>query len=89
MIVNMLFVVITALCGCDKGNATDAMPVDPTEPVALEVKPTDINVEGFEFLEKMQGHWVGSMDIMSDHYDWFAFDYRAIGPAHVLSLIHI
>jgi len=47
------------------------------------ITPIDINVKGFDLLEKMQGHWVGSMDIMSDHYDWFAFDYRAIGPAHV------
>lgn len=48
-----------------------------------DITPVDINEEGFDLLEKMQGHWVGSIDIMSDHYDWFAFDYRAIGPSHV------
>ena len=47
------------------------------------ITPIDIRKEGFEFLEQMQGHWVGWMNLMGQDYDWFAFDYRAIGPSHV------
>ncbi|MEM9282890.1 MAG: hypothetical protein AAGA96_13770 [Verrucomicrobiota bacterium] len=50
---------------------------------APKIVPFDITSRGFEMLEKMQGHWVGSMDLMGTHYDWMAFDYRAISPAHV------
>ena len=38
---------------------------------------------GFEFLEKMQGHWVGSMLIIADELDWFAFDFRATAPSQI------
>ena len=55
----------------------------PGGAVASEVIPFDISEERFEFLERMQGHWVGSMELMGQPMPWFAFDYRAIGPAHV------
>ncbi|MEM7600707.1 MAG: hypothetical protein AAF357_04755, partial [Verrucomicrobiota bacterium] len=48
-----------------------------------DIKPYDISKQGFEFLERMQGHWVGDMNLMGTKYDWMAFDYRAISPAHV------
>lgn len=47
------------------------------------VKPFDVTQSGFEFLERMQGHWIGSMNLMGQDMPWFAFDYRAIGPSHV------
>ncbi|MEM7229077.1 MAG: hypothetical protein AAF432_09720 [Planctomycetota bacterium] len=47
------------------------------------VKPIDINTRGFEFLERMQGHWIGHMNLMGQDMPWFAFDYRAIAPSHV------
>lgn len=47
------------------------------------ITPVDINRKGFEFLEKMQGHWIGSLNLMGTQYDWMAFDYRAIAPSHV------
>ena len=31
----------------------------------------------------MQGHWLGKMDLMGNHFDWFALDYRAISASHV------
>lgn len=54
----------------------------------MEFTPPTINVvdvekEGFDLLEKMQGHWIGPLTIMSQKYDWFAFDYRAIDESHV------
>ena len=60
-------------------------PVNPTNPttVSTEVNPVDINVEGFDLLEKMQGHWVGSNFVIADQYDWFCWDYRAISESHV------
>ncbi len=47
------------------------------------ITPVDINRKGFEFLEKMQGHWIGSLNLMGTEYEWMAFDYRAIAPSHV------
>ncbi|MCM8531527.1 MAG: hypothetical protein NE330_10235 [Lentisphaeraceae bacterium] len=50
---------------------------------APKINPIDISKQGFEFLEKMQGHWVGTMDLMGNHFEWFTLDYRAIAPSHV------
>lgn len=50
------------------------------------IVPFDVGDRPFEFLERMQGHWVGSIDVMGMSMPWFAFDYRAIGPSHVLGL---
>ena len=47
------------------------------------IKPVDVNTKGFELLQNMQGHWVGSLYLMGTNYDWWAFDYRAIAPSHV------
>jgi len=51
-------------------------------PIA-EVEPIDINTDGFDFLEKMQGHWVGINRVIADDYPWFAWDYRAISKSHI------
>jgi len=50
---------------------------DPVNPVAADAG-------GFEFLQRMQGHWVGTNNIMGADMPWFAFDYRPAGP----SLVH-
>lgn len=47
------------------------------------IVPVDINEKGFDLLEKMQGHWVGKMNLMGQNIPWFAFDYRAISESHV------
>lgn len=47
------------------------------------IKPVDINRDGFKLLSHMQGHWVGSMNLMGQDMDWMAFDFRAIAPSHV------
>lgn len=56
---------------------------DPNPPLSTEVNPIDINIDGFDFLEKMQGHWTGTNRVIADDYDWFAFDYRANSPSSV------
>ncbi|MEM0926747.1 MAG: c-type cytochrome domain-containing protein, partial [Planctomycetota bacterium] len=48
-----------------------------------EIEPIDISVRGFELLELMQGHWVGSMNLMGQNFDWWAFDYRPISKSHI------
>ncbi len=58
-------------------------PTDPEVLISTEVKPVDINIEGFDLLEKMQGHWVGKNRVIADDYDWFAFDYRANAPSQI------
>ena len=49
---------------------------------ASKINPVDINKKGFEFLEKMQGHWVGKTDLMGNYFDCF-LDYRVISASHV------
>ncbi|MEM1443883.1 MAG: hypothetical protein AAGF67_16165, partial [Verrucomicrobiota bacterium] len=62
----------------------------PTKPkmkyeefVPPKITAHDVTSEGTEFLERMQGHWVGDMNLMGTKMDWMAFDYRAISPSHV------
>ena len=47
------------------------------------VTPININEIGFDFLEKMQGHWVGINRVITDDFPWFAWDYRSISKSHV------
>jgi len=49
------------------------------EPIA----PFGVTDGGSEFLTRMQGHWIGSMNLMGQDMPWFAFDYRAVGPSQV------
>lgn len=58
-------------------------PNPGTTPGTSEVNPVDINSDGFDFLSKMQGQWVGSNRVIATDYSWFAFDYRAISPSHI------
>lgn len=73
------------LIGCED-NVRDITggtnPTPPTNPVT-EVNPVDITIDGFDFLEKMQGHWVGTNKVIADEYPWFAWDYRAISKSHI------
>ena len=59
--------------------------VDPIISGPTEVNPVDINVQtnGFNLLERMQGQWVGSNRVIADDFDWFAWDYRANSPSQV------
>lgn len=52
-------------------------------PTSAEVIPVDITKDGFDFLEKMQGHWVGINKVIADDYPWFGWDYRAISKSHI------
>ncbi len=83
-----LLLVSTILFSCEKevrniaATNDDTTPPSNTQPTA-DVNPIDINTQGFELLERMQGHWVGEMEIIGTAYDWFCFDYRAISPSHI------
>ncbi len=46
----------------------------------------DIDKEGFEFFEQIQGHWIGSMFLLGQDMPWFAFDFRAIDSSQVHGL---
>ena len=52
-------------------NTTD--PANGTEWTPSPVIPIDVNEEGFDLLENMQGHWVGTNRVIADDFDWFAF----------------
>lgn len=73
------------LIGCEdnvrdiKGGNNSQVPTNPT----AEVIPVDITNDGFDFMEKMQGHWVGTNKVIADEYDWFGWDYRAISSSHI------
>ena len=63
------------------GSGKERMQMQSFEP--KPITPVDVNVDGFELLENMQGHWVGSMNLMGQDFDWWAFDFRPIAPSHV------
>ncbi len=44
------------------------------------------NIEGFDFLSKVTGHWIGQNETSFQYYDWFAFDFRPISPSHTHSI---
>lgn len=69
-----------AFMSCSKDNGV-ITPDTPQE--ATHVRPINVDEKGFELLEKMQGHWVGSNQVVGTDYEWFAFDYRAISPSQV------
>ena len=51
-----------------------------------EVNPVDINKGGFDFMEKMQGHWVGNNLVINQEYPFFAWDYRPISASHTFGI---
>ncbi|MBB3696789.1 hypothetical protein KMW28_22890 [Flammeovirga yaeyamensis] len=53
---------------------------------APNLQPIDIDKNGFEFLEKMQGHWVGKIHLLGRDIPWFAFDFRAINSSQIHGL---
>lgn len=63
------------------GSTPTPNPIGPTE-----VNPVDIIADGFDFMEKMQGHWVGNNLVINQEYPWFAWDYRAIAPSHTFGI---
>lgn len=76
-----LLLIIGGFSACQENNITPPNP----KPTPAQVIPLDIsaNSNGFDFLDKMQGHWVGINSVIGINYDWFAFDYRAISPSHI------
>ncbi len=81
----LILILISSIISCEDGirditggNTNGSNPTRVTE-----VKPIDITLDGFDFLEKMQGHWTGINRVIADDYPWFAFDYRAISPSHI------
>lgn len=75
------------LMSCEDGvrditGGSGTTPTNPGTPGVTEVNPVDINQDGFDFMGKMQGHWVGNNRVIADDYAWFAWDYRAISPSH-------
>lgn len=51
--------------------------------IAPTIVPIDIDEKGFEFFNRMKGHWVGDMNLMGQKFQWFSFDYRPISPSHI------
>jgi len=43
-------------------------------------------IQGFNLLSEITGHWVGSNETAFGTFDWFAFDYRPISASHVHSI---
>lgn len=85
----MLLSILIISCSTDdirniaapSGSTPTPNPIGPTE-----VNPVDITADGFDFMEKMQGHWVGNNLVINQEYPWFAWDYRAISPSHTFGI---
>ena len=81
-----LFIPLILFLSCEKETRNIAQAPTTsttTTPSEVVINPIDINQKGFDFMEKIQGQWVGINRVIADDYDWFAFDYRAISPSHV------
>ena len=48
--------------------------------------PSDVSILGFELLNDLNGHWVGSNETPFGNFDWFAFDFRPISASHSHSI---
>lgn len=72
---------LVLLSSCDNSLRNISGKPEPT--TSIEVVPADINKDGFDFLEKMQGHWTGINRVIADDYPWFGWDYRAISKSHI------
>lgn len=44
------------------------------------------NIAGFELLNHLSGHWVGSNETAFGFFEWFAFDFRPISSSHLHSI---
>lgn len=80
----ILLVLATSCSTDDIRNIAGTTEPEPT--LSTEVNPFDINTDGFDFLEKIQGDWQGPNRIIADDHDWFAFDFRANSPSQVTSI---
>ena len=69
--------------GKRRKDAKDGFGIDYEKFKAPKIVLVDVTKKGFDFFENMQGHWVGSMNLMGQQFDWMAFDFRAIAPSHV------
>jgi len=63
---------------------TDPDPIGGIPGEVTEVNPIDINSDGFDIMEKMQGEFVGTNLVINQDYPYFAWDYRAIAPSHTV-----
>ena len=50
------------------------------------IDSTDSNIKGFELLNDLKGHWIGTNETAFGFYDWFAFDFRPISASHLHSI---
>lgn len=51
------------------------------KPIPINV--VDIEKEGFNLLEKIQGRWLGINSVAGFNMRWFVWDYRAISQSHI------
>lgn len=92
---SLLIVVFTLLlsvynCSTDDIRNIANVSTPPSNPgvpgQVTEVIPVDINTVGFDFMEQMQGQWVGTNRVIATDYPWFAWDYRAISSSHTFGI---
>lgn len=67
----LLFISLLSFSSCKK----------ETEPT-----PGSSSIEGFDFLNRISGHWIGTNETVYGTYPWFTFDFRPISPSHVHSI---
>lgn len=59
-----------------KSSQNDYIPIS-------KILPIDIEEEGFELLDNIQGQWLGINSVAGMDFNWFAWDYRPISSSHV------
>ena len=43
-------------------------------------------ITGYQLLNELKGHWVGTNETAFGNFDWFAFDFRPISASHLHSI---
>jgi len=49
-------------------------------------EPSSTDIEGYDLLSHINGHWVGTNQTSFGFYEWFAFDFRPISASHSHSI---
>jgi hypothetical protein len=52
----------------------------------IDNENTDIEIKGYDLLNDLKGHWVGTNKTAFGNFDWFTFDFRPISASHLHSI---
>ncbi len=76
ILVGVLLIVLSIFSFRAKSNQDIYVPISKIEVI-------DIEKDGFDLLNNIQGQWLGINSVAGMEYNWFAWDYRPISASHI------